>query len=112
LSTEQPLHAEALRTLQRYVKQRSQGQRPWLVLNERGDQFTRSAIHDLVGSTGVRAGLTFHVYPHLRSHGCGYALANRGYALRLIQDYLGHRDPTHTTRYPRTATHRFEGLWE
>jgi hypothetical protein len=38
-------------------------------------------------------------------------LANRGYDLRLIQDYLGHRDPKHTVRYTRTAAGRFEGLW-
>jgi integrase len=25
-------------------------------------------------------------------HSCGFYLANRGYDLRLIQDYLGHRD--------------------
>lgn len=86
-------------------------QLPWLCLNERGDQFTRSAINDLVGMTGVRAGLTLHIHPHMLRHGCGYALANRGYDLRVIQDSLGHRDPTHTTRYPRTAAHRFEGLW-
>ena len=42
----------------------------------------------------------------------GIALANRGYELRVIQDYLGHRDPKHTTRYTRTSAHRFEGLWE
>jgi len=77
-----------------------------------GDQFTRSAINYLVGITGVRAGLTFHVHPHMLRHGCGYALANRGYDLRLIQDYLGHRDPKHTTRYTRTAAHRFEGVWD
>jgi integrase len=23
-------------------------------------------------------------------HSCGFSLANRGYGLRLIQDYLGH----------------------
>jgi type 1 fimbriae regulatory protein FimB len=112
LSTEQPLHPEELRTLKRYVKQRGAVQLPWLFLNERGDPFTRSAINYLVGSTGVRAGLTFHVYPPMLRHSCGYALANRGYDLRLIQDYLGHRDPKHTTRYTRTAAHRFEGLWE
>jgi type 1 fimbriae regulatory protein FimB len=111
-STEQPLHAEALRTLKRYVKQRGQVQLPWLFLNERGDQFTRSAMNYLGGSTGVRAGLTFHIYPHMLRHGGGYALANRGDDLRLIQDDLGHRDPKHTTRYTRTAAHRFEGLWE
>ena len=45
-------------------------------------------------------------------HGCGYALANRGYDTRLIQDYLGHRDPKHTAKYTRTASERFEGLWD
>jgi type 1 fimbriae regulatory protein FimB len=38
-------------------------------------------------------------------------LANRGYDLRLIQDYLGHRDPKHTVHYTRTAASRFERLW-
>jgi site-specific recombinase XerD len=84
----------------------------WLFLNERGDPFTRSSINYLVEVSGQRAGLVFHVYPHMLRHGCGYALANRGYDLRLIQDYLGHRDPKHTTRYTRTAAGRFEGLWE
>ena len=42
LSTEQPLHAEELRTLKRYLSQRGEVQLPWLFLKERGDQFTRS----------------------------------------------------------------------
>jgi type 1 fimbriae regulatory protein FimB len=111
LSTAQPLHADALRTLKRSVKPRGNAQLPWLFLNERGDPFTRSAINSLVGMTGVRAGLPFHGHPHMRRQGCGYALANRGYDLRLLQDYLGHRDPKHTTRSTRTAAHRFEGRW-
>jgi type 1 fimbriae regulatory protein FimB len=37
---------------------------------------------------------------------------NQGYGLRLIQDYLGHRDPKHTARYPRVAARRFDGLWD
>jgi site-specific recombinase XerD len=32
--------------------------------------------------------------------------------LRLIQDYLGHREVRHTTRYTRVAGRRFEGLWK
>jgi len=51
LSTEQPLHAEELRTLKRYVKQRGAVQLPWLFLNERGDQFTRGALGDSYAST-------------------------------------------------------------
>ena len=112
LSTEQPLRADELRALKRYLPERGDTQVPWCFLTERGDQFTRFAINYLVGVTGQRAGLPFPVHPHMLRHGCGYALANRGYDLRVIQDYLGHRDPKHTTRYTRTAASRFEGLWE
>ncbi len=111
LSTEQPLLTEEIRALKRYLNSRGNSQLPWLFLTERGDQFTRFSIHYLVRTAGRRAGLAFPVHPHMLRHGCGYALANRGYDLRLIQDYLGHRDPKHTTRYTRTAARRFEGLW-
>jgi integrase len=42
LSTEQPLHAEELRTLKRYLTQRGDSGLPWLFLNERGDPFRTS----------------------------------------------------------------------
>lgn len=112
LSTEQPLLTEERRALTRYLTQRGDSQLPWLFLSERGGQFTRFTINYLLRISGERAGLAFRVHPHMLRHGCGYALANRGYDLRLIQDYLGHRDPKHTTRYTRTAANRFEGLWE
>jgi type 1 fimbriae regulatory protein FimB len=111
LSTEQPLLAQELRTLKRYLKQRGDSQQPWLFLRERGEQFTRYSINYLVRAASERAGLAFAVYPHMLRHSCGYALANRGYDVRLIQDYLGHRDPKHTMRYTRTAASRFENLW-
>ncbi len=112
LSTQQPLLPQELRALKRYLKQRGDSQLPWLFLSERVNQFTRFTIHYMVRTAAARAGLTFSVHPHMLRHGCGYALANRGYDLRLIQDYLGHRDPKHTTRYTRTAANRFENLWE
>ena len=39
------------------------------------------------------------VHPHMVRHACGFYLADQGYDLRLIQDYLGHRDPKHTGHY-------------
>ena len=50
-------------------------------------------------------------HPHMLRHSYGFYLANRGQDLRLIQDYLGHRDPKHTVHYTRIAGSRFEGLW-
>jgi integrase len=54
-----------------------------------------SSPNYLVAEAAGRAGL-LPVHPHMLRHSCGFALANRGYDLRLIQDYLGHRDPKHT----------------
>jgi hypothetical protein len=92
LSTEQPLRTDELQALKRYLPERGDAQVPWCFLIERGDQFTRFAINYPVGVTWKRVGLPFHVHPNMLRHGCGYALANRGYDLRLIQDY---RDTLH-----------------
>ncbi len=72
---------------------------------------SRQSINYLVEQNGIRAKLNFKVNPHMRRHSTGYYLANKGCDTRLIQDYLGHRNITHTVRYTQTAAHRFEGLW-
>lgn len=82
----------------------------YLFLSERGPM-TRQTVNYLVGEIGKRAKLGFHVHPHMLRHSTGYYLANRGYDTRLVQDYLGHKNISHTVRYTRTAAARFEGLW-
>lgn len=109
LSVEQPIAGDELRAIKRYLATRK-GALPWLFVSERGAPMTRQAVNHLLTEASARAALP-PVNPHMLRHSCGFALANRGYDLRLIQDYLGHRDPKHTVRYTRTAGQRFEGLW-
>jgi site-specific recombinase XerD len=109
LSVEQPIAGDELRAFRRYLAEREDAL-PWLFISERGHPLTRQSVNYLVGTAAHRAGLA-PVHPHMLRHSCGFALANKGYDLRLIQDYLGHRDPRHTVHYTRTAGHRFEGLW-
>jgi type 1 fimbriae regulatory protein FimB len=66
--------------------------------------------YEVTGPSGDEADLG-KLHPHMLRHSCGFYLANQGYDLRLIQDYLGHRDPKHTVCYTRIASSRFEGLW-
>jgi type 1 fimbriae regulatory protein FimB len=91
LDVEHPIAGDELRAIKRYSATRTDVL-PWLFISERGQPLTP-------------------VHPHMLRHSCGFALANRGYDLRLIQDYLGHRDPKHTVHYTRVAAGRFEGLW-
>ena len=110
LSVEQPVYGDELRAIKRYLATRTD-KLPWLFVSERGQPLTRQAVNYLIGQAGARAGLG-DVWPHMLRHSCGYYLANKGHDLRLIQDYLGHRDPRHTVHYTRTASGRFEGLWK
>lgn len=114
LATQQPLTGEELRAIKRYLRERNQcgsAQLPWLFITERGTNFTRQGVSYLIQTIGKRAGLSFRVTPHMLRHSCGFHLANKGCDTRLIQDYLGHRDPRHTAHYTRTAAVRFNNLW-
>jgi type 1 fimbriae regulatory protein FimB len=113
LSTHQPIEGDELRAIRAWIRQREQypnSSSNYLFLSERGI-LTRQAINYLVGQIGIKAKLDFKVNPHMLRHSTGYFLANNGNDTRLIQDYLGHKNITHTVRYTRTAASRFEGLW-
>ena len=110
LSTEQPLEGDELRAIKQYLATRND-KLPWLFVSERGQPMTRQAVNYIIGEAGRRAKLG-KVWPHMLRHSAGYALSNRGADFRLLQDFMGHRDPRHTSRYTRTASRRFEGLWK
>ena len=109
LAVEQPITGDELRAIKRYLAARLD-RLPWLFISERSQPLTRQSVNYLIATAAKRAGLA-PVHPHMLRHSCGFALANRGYDLRLIQDYLGHRDPRHTVHYTRVIGSRFEGIW-
>ncbi len=43
-------------------------------------------------------------------HGCGFYLANKGYDIRLIKDYLGHKNIENIVIYTRLSGKQFEGF--
>ena len=109
LAVEQPVPGDELRAIKCYLATRSD-RLPWLFISERGQAMVRQSVNYLIAAAATRAGLP-PVHPHMLRYSCGFALANRGHDLRLIQDYLGHRDPRHTVHYTRVVGSRFEGIW-
>ncbi len=47
-------------------------------------------------------------YSHMLPHPCGFKLAHEGHDMRAIQEWLGHRNIQHTTRYTELTTKRFK----
>ena len=109
LFVEHPIPGDELRAIKRYLKDRD-SRLPWLFLSERGQPMTRQSVNYMITTAGERARLP-RLHPHMLRHSCGFYLADQGYDLRLIQDYLGHRDPKHTVHCTRVAGRRFNGLW-
>ena len=109
LSVEHPISGDELRGIKRYLSSREDNL-PWLIVNERCLPLTRQAGNYIVKVISTTAKLE-NVRPHTIRHSFGFYLANKGYDLRLIQDYLGHRDPKHTAHYTRVVSKRFEKLW-
>ena len=113
LSTSQPLEGDEIRALRAWLRQRINApccDSPLVFVSERGPM-TRQAFNYICTKIGKGARLSINVHPHILRHSCGFALANKGCDTRLVQDYLGHRNITHTQIYTRTAAFRFEGLW-
>lgn len=79
----------------------------------RGGPLKPRAVQVMFDRISRAAGMEeLNLRPHVLRHSCGYALSDRGANLREIQDYLGHREVPHTTRYVALSPHRFDGLWD
>lgn len=77
-----------------------------------GSPLTDHAVRKLISRLGVEAGFDFPVHPHQLRHACGYYLADQGFDLRRIQDYLGHKNIHHTVRYTELAPGPFREFWK
>ncbi|HFV9915044.1 TPA: tyrosine-type recombinase/integrase [Salmonella enterica subsp. diarizonae serovar 61:l,v:z35] len=116
LSTVHPVQSDTLCLLNAWLKIRQEylGRKDncdWLFLSQEGRRMSRQRVFCLARRYGECAGLPFALHPHMLRHACGYALADQGLDTRLIQDYLGHRNISHTVRYTAGNALRFRRAW-
>lgn len=103
-----------MRHIKRYLairKGKNNAFSPYLFLSEQGTPLHRQTIIKMVERCSELAGMR-KITPHMLRHECGYYLANKGYELRTIQDYLGHKNVQNTVIYTRLSGEQFKGMWE
>ena len=86
-----PMKPDEVAALEKVLRDRKLQVSEYVFQSERGEKMCRSAFLRIVAQAGQRAGLPVKAYAHQLRHTCGYYLANKGCDLRLIQDYLGHK---------------------
>src|ERR1700730_6698602 len=106
-----PIKPEYVAAVDKVLAPRELPASDYVFRSERAERMTRSAFWRVVAQAGERAGLPVKAYAHQLRHACGYYLANKGCDLRLIQDYLGHKQIQNTVRYTALNPSRFAWLW-
>ncbi|WP_272691077.1 tyrosine-type DNA invertase [Providencia sp. PROV116] len=115
LSTIQPLYLSELNVIKSWLKKRKKFETPGvsnLFISQKRQGLSRYQIFRLIEKYGRLAKLNIKVHPHMLRHACGYALADLGRDTRLIQDYLGHRNISHTVCYTASNEKRFNKMWK
>lgn len=113
-SSMHPLSPRAVSALNRWLVVRNKNTQnadsPYLFPSQSGKMLSRQTIYLLIQRYGKQANLGIDVHPHMLRHACGFELANKGMDTRLIQDYLGHRNISHTVRYTASNPERFRNI--
>jgi site-specific recombinase XerD len=100
-----------LRALRRLHREQASPS-PYLFTTERRTPMTAAGFRKQLTVIGVAAKLPFPIHPHMLRHACGFALANDRHDTRAIQEWLGHRNIQHTTKYTELTTYRFRDFWQ
>lgn len=80
----------------------------WLFLSRDGGKLSRQQLSRLINRYGELANLGVAVHPNMLRHACGYALAQSGVDIRVIQGYLGHKNIQNTAIYLENSNSLFD----
>ena len=110
-SSVQPLRDREIVLLRRLFKERK-GDQQFLFMTRFGTKFNNALFNKLMFKLGVDAGLLIpKIHPHMLRHSTGYKLANEGFDLRIIQDYLGHKNINNTVLYTKLSEKKFDSVF-
>ena len=105
------VRGDEIRSLRRVQREQPTGS-PYVFVSKRKGPLTVAAFQKLVSRIGQASGLPFPIHPHMLRHACGFKLANDGVDTRALQEWLGHSNIQHTTRYTELTSKRFKNFWE
>lgn len=109
VSSTHPLRGLELRALRQL--QREYPDSAYLFVSERGAAISTATARGIIAQSGIEAGLSLSVHPHMLRHACGFFLALKGFDTRAIQAYLGHKNIQNTVRYTQLSPGRFKDFW-
>jgi type 1 fimbriae regulatory protein FimB/type 1 fimbriae regulatory protein FimE len=109
LDSVHPLFGTEIRALRKLQKDYPDTQ--YVFVSERKAPMIPSNFAKILSRAGVKAELDMPIHPHMLRHSTGFKLANDSRDTRSIQQYLGHKNIRHTTRYTDISPAKFNNFW-
>lgn len=110
IDTTHPLFGPELRALRKL--KRNYPDTSYVFISERRSPLTSSNFRKILTKIGKSPEISILLHPHMLRHSTGFKLANEGRDTRSIQQYLGHKNITHTSRYTEIAPAKFNDFWK
>jgi type 1 fimbriae regulatory protein FimB/type 1 fimbriae regulatory protein FimE len=108
-SNTHPLDGQELRGL-RKVK-REYPAAPFIFAGYGGKGISGKAVSKVFKAVAVAIALPDELsHPHVLRHTRGYLMVEKGYPLRVIQEWLGHKQIQHTVRYTALSAAQFRDV--
>ena len=110
-----PVGRKAVEAVRAYIAEERHGEagEAAIFLNMRdGGRLTSRSVHRLLGARALRQGWQKRISPHALRHSFATHLLGGGADLRAIQEMLGHRSLSTTTRYTRLDTEQLTRVYE
>lgn len=110
-----PIHQKAVIALQEYLKVRNKfttNQKNQYLFPAKNDKFlSRIIVAREIKNVALKSGLNPSViHPHAFRHSIALKLLNNGMDIRLIQEFLGHKDISTTSRYTNISYKEVENI--
>jgi type 1 fimbriae regulatory protein FimB/type 1 fimbriae regulatory protein FimE len=109
INSTHPLFGPELRALRKI--QNNYPDTQYVFISERKAPMTTSTFRKILARAGLSANLDFPIHPHMLRHSTGFKLANDSQDTRTIQQYLGHKNISHTVRYTEILSTKFANFW-
>ncbi len=106
------LEKKAAAALRSWLAVRPQALERALFLNYQGQPISERGVRKLLAKYRVAAALPKKATPHTLRHTFASIKLQRGVNVRQVQEWLGHKNIQHTTRYTELTSHRFRNFWE
>jgi site-specific recombinase XerD len=89
---------------------RSHQNSQYVFITETGNPLSIQGFWTIVRRAGKVAGFQFPIHPHMLRHSCGHRLVTDGVHLRMIQEWMGHKDVQNTEHYTKLGEDRFRSI--